>query len=322
MSLDSGQPVPILIDCDPGHDDAMAILLALGSPEVELRAVTTTFGNCSVEDATRNAIQVLDLAGRPDIPVAAGASRPLAGDQVLGNYVHGASGLDGPTLPTPSRQVDSRTAVELMAHTITQSVTPLTIVATGPITNVAALLVAHPELGARLNEIIFMGGSTERGNHTPLAEFNTYADPEALDVCLRSGVPLRMVGLNLTHQALATPTVVSQLASVPDPFGQVTSAWMGFFGSSYHRIWSFDSPPVHDPCTVAALLDPDVVVWRDAFVAVELEGHWTRGATVVDLDDRFLQKPNCRVAITLNAPRYWDLVLRALNALAGNSNVG
>ncbi len=312
-------PTRILLDCDPGHDDAVAILLALGSPDVELLGVTTTFGNCAVEDATRNAQQVLALAGRADVPVAVGAAGPLSGDTHLGNYVHGASGLDGPEMPGVETPAVGEPAVEFLARRLRDSPAPVTIVAVGPITNVARLLREHAEVTPHIEQIIFMGGSTERGNHTPTAEFNTFADPEALDVVLRSGLPLRMVGLNLTHQALASPEIVARMSAMEHEVGRTCAAWMGFFGDSYERVWEFDAPPVHDPCTIAALIDPDVIEWREAFVAVELDGTWTRGTTVVDLFGRYPdQAPNVSVAMTLDAPRYWDLVMASLDALGRN----
>ena len=312
----SGAPTPVLLDCDPGHDDAVAILLALGSPDIRLLGITTCFGNCAVEDATRNAQRVLALVGREDVPVAEGASGPMRGETALGNYVHGLSGLDGPVLPEPVVAPVDETATQFLARRIVESTEPVTVVVTGPMTNLGELLTVQPDLAARIREIVFMGGSTERGNHTPTAEFNTFADPEALDVVLRSGVPLRMVGLNLTHQALATPEVVARMAGMPHAVGRICAAWMGFFGDSYERIWEFAAPPVHDPCTIAPLLDPDVIAWRDCFVAVELDGTWTRGTTVVDLFHRLPdQKPNVAVALELDAERYWNLVLAALDRL-------
>lgn len=312
-------PVPVLLDCDPGHDDAVAILLALGSPEIDLLGITTTFGNCSVEDATRNALRVLALAGSR-VPVAQGAGGPLVAPRELGNYVHGVSGLDGPELPEPLAGPVDVDAVEFLAAALAGAAAPVVVVATGPITNIAALLTKHPEAAAHIREVVFMGGSTERGNHTPAAEFNTYADPEALDVVLTAGLPVRMVGLNLTHQALATPAVVERMAAMDHQVGRTCAAWMGFFGSSYKRIWDFDAPPVHDPCTIAALIDPDVIEWQDAFVAVELDGRWTRGATVVDLHGRYPEhQPNAAVAVTLDAARYWDLVLAAVDTLGTRS---
>ena len=311
-----GQPVPVLLDCDPGHDDAVAILLALGSPGTDLIGITTCFGNCAVEDATRNAQRVLALAGREDVPVAVGAAGPMRGELALGNYVHGVSGLDGPDLPEATVAPVEESAVQLLARTLEESPEPVTVVVTGPMTNLGHLLTERPDLVGRIRELVFMGGSTERGNHTPTAEFNTYADPEALDVVLRSGVPLRMVGLNLTHQALATPAVVERMSAMPHEVGRTCAAWMGFFGDSYERIWEFAAPPVHDPCTIAPLLDPAVIEWREAFVAVELDGTWTRGTTVVDLYDRYPEHaPNVQVAMGLDAERYWYLVLAALDRL-------
>jgi purine nucleosidase/pyrimidine-specific ribonucleoside hydrolase len=309
-------PTPVVLDCDPGHDDAVAILLALGSPGVRLLGITTCFGNCAVEDATRNAQRVLALAGREDVPVAAGAAGPMRGQVALGNYVHGVSGLDGPELPEPTVAPADETATEMLRRLLADSPDPVTVVVTGPMTNLGTLLSEEPGLGRYIREIVFMGGSTERGNHTPTAEFNTFADPEALDVVLRAGVPVRMVGLNLTHQALATPAVVERMSAMPHDVGRTCAAWMGFFGDSYERIWEFAAPPVHDPCTIAPLLDPDVIRWRDCFVAVELDGTWTRGTTVVDLFDRLPDHaPNVSVAMELDAERYWDLVLAALDDL-------
>ena len=264
--------LPVVLDCDPGHDDAVALLLAVASPEIDLRAVTTTFGNCAVADATHNALRVLTLAGATNVPVAQGAAGPLSGEPVLANYVHGASGLDGPELPEPAFEAVAVPAVELMGTVLDESAEPVTIVATGPITNVARLFQERPLSRSRVREVVFMGGSTERGNHTPAAEFNTFCDPEALDLVLHSRVPVRMVGLNLTHQALATPEVVDRMRDMDHEVGRVCAGWMGFFGSSYHRLWEFDAPPVHDPCTVAALIDPDLVSWRDVFIAVNYKG--------------------------------------------------
>lgn len=309
-------PRPIIIDCDPGHDDAIAILLAVAEPEIDLRAVTTCFGNCSLEDATRNALQILDLAGAADVPVAAGASAPLVGDATLGNYVHGGSGLDGPELPPPSRSVVDEGAVDLISRVLANSEDPVTLVVTGPMTNIGRLLTERPPARDSIAEIIFMGGSTERGNHTPAAEFNTFADPEALDVVLRSGYPVRMVGLNLTHQALATPEIVDRMRRQKHDLGRIAAEWMGFFGSSYHRVWDFAAPPVHDPCTIVPLIDPRLIEWQHAFVAVELRGEWTRGETVVDLHHRYVgEAPNAEVAIHLDSAGYWDVVLAALDRL-------
>ena len=318
-SRSTGKPIPVVIDCDPGHDDAIALLLAVASPQIDLRAVTTTFGNCSIDDATRNALRVLTLANATSVPVGRGAATSSAGNADLGNYVHGKSGLDGPDLPEPALGVSELSAVDLMERVLAEAKEPITLVATGPITNVAMLLQREAVDRSCIHEIIFMGGSVDRGNHTPTAEFNAYADPEALEVVLASTVRLRMVGLNLTHQALATPEVVARMRAMDHQVGRVAAEWMGFFGSSYRALWEFDAPPVHDPCTVAALVRPELVTWRRCFVAVETGGNWTRGTTVVDLHDRYRRPPNADVAMTLDAPAYWDLVLGAIDALGTRS---
>jgi purine nucleosidase/pyrimidine-specific ribonucleoside hydrolase len=306
---------PIILDCDPGHDDAVAILLAVASPQIDLRAVTTCFGNCSIDDATRNALRILTLAGATNVPVAKGAGVPLVATLELGNYVHGKSGLDGPAMPEPGFDLSSLTAVELMHEVISQSSEPITMVVTGPMTNMAQLLRDHPGDASNIASVIFMGGSTERGNHTPSAEFNTFADPEALQEVIDSGLPIRMVGLNLTHQALAVPEVVERMQQMDHVVGKTCAEWMGFFGSSYRQVWSFDAPPVHDPCTIAALIDPTLITWERSFLAVELEGKWSRGETVVDLHNRYELEANADIAITLDSARYWDLVLDAVDSL-------
>lgn len=303
---------PVVLDCDPGHDDAIAILLALGSPSIQLLGVTTTFGNCSLVDATRNAIQVLTLAGVTDVPVAAGANGPLVGTAELGNYVHGASGLDGPAMPAPAFGADEREAVELMAELVSLSPDPVALVATGPITNVAMLVRDRPDVLANVREVVFMGGSTDRGNHTPYAEFNTYSDPEALEVVLASGLRVTMVGLNLTHQALATSQVVKRMRALDHEVGRTAADWMGFFGDSYSELWNFNAPPVHDPCTIFGLIEPTALRCVESFVAVETSGRWTRGATAVDLFGRWERKANARVAVELDAEVFWTTVLDAL----------
>jgi inosine-uridine nucleoside N-ribohydrolase len=301
-------PRPILLDCDPGHDDAVAILLAAGRPDaVELRAVTTVGGNAELQKVTLNARRVLTLAGATDVPVAAGAAGPRRGDLITALEVHGESGLDGAELPEPAMALDPRTAVELMVgHG------PATVVATGPLTNVAALLEHSPQT---VQEIVWMGGSTERGNTRPYAEFNALVDPEAAEIVFSSGVPLTMVGLNLTHQAQATPAVVERLRAVGNPAAEAAIGWLSFFADTYRTVYGFSGPPVHDACALALMIDPAVLRSVDAFVAIETEGRWTRGATVVDLHGRLEQAANAKVAMELDVPRFWDLVIGAIGSL-------
>jgi purine nucleosidase len=307
---------PCILDCDPGHDDAVAILLAAASPALHLRAITTVGGNGPLDKVTRNARAVCTLAGIRDVPIAAGADRPRRRPLETAAHVHGESALDGPALPEPDVPLDPRPAVRLMADVLAAAGEPVTLIPTGPLTNVAALLEAEPELvRERVREIVFMGGATGRGNHAPYAEFNVYVDPEAAELVLAAPVPVTMVGLNLTHQAIATPEMVARLEALDTELGRVVAGWMTFFGSTYERLWGLPGPPVHDACAVALAIDPTLVRCVDAFVAIETEGRWTRGATVVDLHDRLGREPNARVAMELDAPRFWDLLLAAVERL-------
>jgi len=306
-------PVPCVLDCDPGHDDAIAILLAAAHPEIELRAITTVAGNGPLDRVTLNARRVCTLAGVLDVPIAAGADAPLSGALDAAVDVHGESALDGPELPEAAVALNPRPAGELIAHVLETSPEPVTIVATGPLTNVAAVLERVDR--AAIREVVWMGGSTARGNRTPYAEFNAYTDPEAVAAVLGSGVPLTMVGLNLTHQAPATPAVVARMRAIGTPLGDTVAGWLTFFGATYEALFGLAAPPVHDPCAVALLAEPGVVRCVDAFVAVETEGRWTRGATVVDLDARLGRAANARVAVELDAARFWDLVVTAVERL-------
>ena len=301
-------PRPVLLDCDPGHDDAVAILLAAGRRDaIELRAVTTVAGNAELEKVSLNARRVLTLAGVTDVPIAAGAAGPRRGDLMTALDVHGKSGLDGAELPEPAMELDARGALELMVDR-----GPATVVATGPLTNVAELLERSPET---VEEIVWMGGSTARGNTRPYAEFNALVDPEAAEIVFASGKPLTMVGLNLTHQAQASPEVIDRLRAVGNPAAEATVGWLSFFADTYRTVYGIAGPPVHDACALALLIDPSLVRSVETFVAIETEGRWTRGATAVDLHGRLGMAPNARVAMELDVDGFWDLVIGAIAAL-------
>ena len=306
-------PVPCVLDCDPGHDDAIAILLAAAHPAIDLRAITTVAGNGSIDRVTWNARSVCTLAGIAGVPVARGAAAPLAGVLEVASDVHGESALDGPELPRPTVPEEPGPAGALIADTLRAAPGPVTLVATGPLTNLARALEYVDR--AAIREIVWMGGTTERGNRTPYAEFNAWVDPEAAAAVLVSGVRLTMVGLNVTHQALATDEVLARMRALGTPLAGTVAGWLAFFGAAYRSLFGFAAPPVHDPCAVALVADPGVVRCVDAFVAVETDGRWTRGATVVDLDGRLGRAPNARVAVALDVPRFWDLVLDAVRRL-------
>jgi len=310
---------PVVLDCDPGHDDAVAILLAAAAPELDLRAITTVAGNGTLDKVTYNARRVCTLAGIRDVPIAAGADRPLVRELETAAHVHGDSALDGPVLPEPDVPLDPRPAHQVIADVAAAAGEPVTLIGIGPLTNVATALERHPELAGSLREIVIMGGSTGRGNHRPYAEFNIYVDPEAAERVFASGVPVSLVGLNLTHQALATPDVVDRLLALDTELGRVVAGWMTFFGSTYEDLWGLPGPPVHDACAVALAIAPTMFRCEEAFVAIETEGRWTRGATVVDLHGRLGHAPNASVAMELDAERFWDLVIGALERLGARA---
>ncbi len=313
-------PVPIIIDCDPGHDDAIAIMLAAGDPAVDLLAITTVAGNQTLEKTTLNARRVCTVAGITDVPIAAGCARPLVQPLVVADDVHGDSGMDGPRFGEPTVDVVPVHAVELMHRLLTEHPERVTLVPTAPLTNIALLLTRYPDAAARIREIVLMGGTTERGNRTPAAEFNIHVDPEAADIVFRSGVPVTMCGLNVTHQVPATPDVLARLEGLGTELGRTCVELLTFFASTYRRLWGFTSPPVHDPVAVARVIDPAIVHCVEAHVAVELQGRHTRGATVVDLH-QYLDRPvNAQVAVGIETDLFWDRVIRAVEVLGSRGH--
>jgi purine nucleosidase len=306
-------PRPIILDCDPGHDDAVALLLAHGSPEVELLAVTTVAGNQDLGRVTRNALAVARVAGLTGVPVAAGADRPIVRARDHAASIHGESGLDGPALPEPAQALDPRHAVDLIVETVlAREPGTVTLVPTGPLTNIALAVLREPRIVDRVRQVVLMGGAYRTGNWSPVAEFNIRADPEAARVVLRAGWDVVVVGLDLTHQALATPEVVRRIAGVGTAPARFVEELLAFFTASYRDAMGFDAPPVHDPCAVAYVIDPAVMTVRRAPVDVELAGELTTGMTVVDLRAPAADDCPTAIALELDRERFWDLVVDAL----------
>ena len=307
---------PILLDCDPGHDDMVAIMLAAANPAIDLRAITTVAGNASLERVTHNARATCALARIGGVPIAAGADGPLIGALKVADHVHGESGLDGVELGVGDVPLHELHAVALMARVLEDSAEPVTICAVGPLTNVAILLKAHRDLVAeRVREIVVMGGTLGAGNVAPLAEFNILTDPEAAAIVVESGVPVTLCPLDVTHQALATPAIFQRLRALDTPLAQNVAVLLAFFADRYRDVWGMPEPPLHDPVTVAHLIDPTLLEIVDAHVAIELHGTHTRGATACDRFGVTGQAPNARVAIGIDADRFWDLVLDAVDRL-------
>jgi purine nucleosidase/pyrimidine-specific ribonucleoside hydrolase len=298
----------VLLDCDPGHDDAVAILLALANPAIDLVAITTVGGNQTLARTTENARRVLALARREDVPVAAGADRPLVRPLVVAPDIHGASGLDGADLPEPTVPVDPRSGVDVLVAECTPETA---LVATGPLTNVALAL----ERGARPREIVWMGGAIALGNVTPAAEFNAYVDPEAAAAVVASGIPLTIVPLDLTHQICATPEVQEGIAGLGTPLATAVLGLLRFFESTYRDVFGMPHPPVHDPATIAWLIDPALFGGDQRHVEIETEGRHTLGMTVVDVHGKLGLPPNANVLTRVDADGFWALVLDALARL-------
>jgi len=307
-------PTPIILDCDPGHDDAMAILLAAAHPQIELLGITTVSGNGSLEKVTYNAQRICALANIV-VPIARGAENSIAGKASAAPSIHGTSALDGAQLPEPTFEISKLSAVELMAKLVNECDRKVTLIPTGPLTNVAMFLQAHPELHDRIEHISFMGGSTDRGNWTPYAEFNIWADPEAADIVMQSGLPIIMSGLNVTHQALATPEVLARISALDTPLAHIIVELLNFFAQTYRDVFGMPDPPVHDPVALAIIIDMSVAKLISAPVAIELAGTLTRGATVVDLYGNTGQQKNVDVVMELDVEKFWDLMISAIETL-------
>lgn len=314
-------PLRLVVDCDPGHDDALAILAA--SHYADLVGVSTVGGNVGLERTTHNALQVLDLIGRADVPVHAGAPGPLRGELQTASNIHGESGLAGPELPVPSRPPTSHDGVGFLVSTInaeydtgTNEGRGVWLVVTGPMTNVALALATDSTLASKVAGISFMGGSTHVGNWSAAAEFNIWGDPEAADAVVRSGAPLIMAGLNISHTFQALPQRVAMMAAARTRTGTIFSELLAEFSDRYRaRQHDVDGAPIHDVLAVLALTHPELFTSFEARLDIELTGTHTRGMTVVD-QRAFHQMPdpNCRVLQTVNAGAAFDLLVQAAAA--------
>jgi inosine-uridine nucleoside N-ribohydrolase len=306
-------PTPVIIDCDPGHDDAMALLLALASPELELVAVTTVAGNQTLDKVTANAIRVLDVAEAYDVPVAAGADRALIHPARVAGDVHGETGLDGPDLPPPSREPGPQHAVELMAEKLRER--PLTLIPVGPLTNIALLLATHPELTQQIERVVIMGGAIGVGNVTPSAEFNLWVDPEAAHRVFSSGLDVTMVGLDVTHRAMLSKERAEQLRD-HGRAGAVVADLHAFYRRFHEEVYGHSDTPVHDALAVAHVIRPDVIATEHLNVVIDVTQGPCRGRTVVDQLKRTGEPANAQVATDVDATAFIDLLTERISALS------
>jgi inosine-uridine nucleoside N-ribohydrolase len=297
--------IPVLIDCDPGQDDAIALLLALASPELDVVGVTTVAGNQTLDKTTTNALRVLELAGREDIPVAAGAYSPLAGELVTAADAHGETGLDGPDLPPPHRRALEEHAVDFLAERVEGT----TLIALGPLTNVALLLDQRAE---RPERIVLMGGAIAEGNMTPSAEFNIWVDPEAAHRVFTSGLDVTMVGLDVTNRAVLTAEHAARLRDAGE-VGAAVAAMLNFYLGFYLQAYDHGGAPIHDAVALAHVIRPELLETLDRHVEIDHGPGLCRGRTVVDMRRRtVLPEPNARVAVDVDVEGFRALVLERL----------
>jgi len=288
-----------IIDCDPGHDDALAILLA--AKHLDLLGITTVAGNQSLAKVVTNALKIVEFAGLTHIPVIVGADRPLFKDAIHAANIHGETGLDGPTLPEPTTSLHPGHAVDFIIDTVMRTDNVM-LIPTGPLTNIATALRRQPEIAPRIAEISLMGGGLTHGNTTATAEFNIYVDPEAAHVVFTSGIPIKMCGLNLTRQANATGVETARIRELGNRTGVIVADLLDFFRSTIKEVFGIDGGALHDPCAVAALIDPTLIHFEPMHVAVELHGKHTYG----------MKDANAEVALSLDTPRFFDLLTETI----------
>ena len=301
--------IPVILDGDPGHDDAIAWVLANASPMLDIKAVTSVCGNQTIEKTTYNAGRIMTLIGL-DVPLAMGRVKPLVADAIIAPTVHGNSGLDGPALPEPKNKPVEQDACTLMAELLKNSEEPVVLIPTGPLTNIATLLLLYPELKPKIRQIYLMGGGIQFGNWTPAAEFNILVDPEAADIVFQSGIPITMAGLDVTERALVYPEDFERIRALGNPVAKVVAEWLDFF-YGFHRSIGYPGAPIHDAVAVAALVRPELMTIQEMYVAIETTGDYCRGATVGDRLHVLNKAANARVIMDIDRQGFVDLLVEA-----------
>lgn len=303
----------IILDCDPGHDDAVAILLAVGDPRIDLLGITTVGGNAPLDKVTYNARAMLELAHHTEVPVHAGCGRPLVRKLKDAAYIHGETGLDGVTLPEPTVPLADGHAVNWIIDTImSNEPNTITLVPTGPLTNIAMAVRLEPRIVSRVKQIVLMGGAYHTGNSGACTEFNVGCDPEAAKIVFNEDWPLTMIGLDLTHQAICTPAYQKKIAEANPRLTTELNGIMDFFRSTYKDQEAFPDPPTHDPCAVAYVIDPSLIETQRCPIDVETHGEITTGMTVADLRAQAPTDCKSQVAVKLDVDGFWDLIAKAI----------
>jgi len=305
---------PVILDCDPGHDDALAILLAAASPELKVLGITTVCGNTTISNSTRNALRLVSFANL-DIPVARGAAKPLLREPSLDvpRIVHGESGLDGPEIPESPEGPLDQSATEFIATILRESDRKVTLIPTGPLTNIATLLLAYPDVKDNVEEIVLMGGALLHvGNITSAAEFNIYADPEAAKIVFGSGIPITMVGLDATMKCVVTDDIIAEIRGIGTPVPMLTADLLDFYNSTIKQHYSEPGGSLHDPLAVAVVLERTRVETRLMYVDVETHSELTRGETVGDVWGVTGHEPNVKVCLDADGDRFFKLLIARL----------
>ena len=306
---------PLIVDCDPGQDDAVALLLAFAAPEeLDLLGITAVAGNVPLALTEGNARRIRDLGGRPEVPVYAGCPRPMVREPVTAESIHGATGIDGADLPEPNRPAEAAHAVDFLVDTLASAPEPVTLATLGPLTNVALAIVKNPAILANVREIVAMGGAIGTGNVTASAEFNIFADPHAAHVVFEAGAPLTMIGLDVTHRAIATAPRLEAIRALGTAPAAAVCGMLDLYGAknmaAYHH-----GAPLHDPCVIAYLLDPGLFGGRDMRVDIDTADGPCFGRTVCDMRGRSGKPANARVLESINADGFFTLLTERLARL-------
>ena len=297
----------IILDCDPGHDDAVAIMLAAKNPNLDLLGITVVAGNQTLENTQRNALRVVQHLSL-NIPVYAGCGQPMVRDKVTAGDIHGETGLDGPVFGALTRDIESEHAVNYIVRTLMDSKEKITMVTTGPMTNLGMAIRMEPKILDKIQEIVFMGGSYANGNVTPAAEFNILADAEAAHVCISSGLPITMVGLDVTRKALCYPNIVERMRKIGNKASDLFADLMAFFCKTQKEVYGWEGGPLHDPITIAYLIDPTVITTKLMNVTVDTSSSQSYGRTNCDYFGYMKKKENVNVGIDIDVEKFWDLV--------------
>ena len=305
------QKEKIILDCDPGHDDAVAIMLAAINPKIELLGITVVAGNQKLEKTVNNALKVCNHLNL-DVPVYSGMSRPMIREQLIADDIHGETGLDGPKFEELKIKAEDKHAVNFIIDTLMNSDEKVTLVPTGPLTNIGMAIRFEPRIIEKINRIVLMGGSYQLGNMTPAAEFNILADPDAAHIVFSSGVKIVMMGLDLTRQASATKEVVEKIKSLNNKASKLFVDLMEFFAASQKNVYGWSAPPVHDPTTIAYIIDPECIEVKPMFCEIELWSERSYGRTLCDYFGILKKEPNVDVAVKLDFDKSWNLVYENL----------